>query len=60
MKMMQCGVEVDILPNGAKCKADEEKRSPLDIEVCPCGYDICTGDCWYYTEEIKDEQRNFI
>lgn len=49
--MFQDGVEVMILPDEAKCKVDEEERSPLDIDVCPYGYDFCTGDCLEYTEE---------
>lgn len=51
MEMYQDGVRVDCLPDGAKCKADEDKRSPLDIETCLYGYELCTGDCAEYTEE---------
>ena len=51
MEMYQDGVRVDVLSDGAVCKADEERRSPLDIDVCPCGYEICTGDCFQYDEE---------
>lgn len=51
MKMYQDGVEVYCLPDGAVCKADEEKRSPLDIEKCPYGYEFCTGDCLEYDDE---------
>lgn len=50
MEMYQDGVRVFCLPDGAMCKSDEEKRSPLDIDVCPFGYEICTGDCEQYTE----------
>ncbi len=52
MEMMQDGVEVFCLPDSANCRADEEKRSPLDIDECPMGYDECTGDCFYYSEDI--------
>lgn len=50
MDMMQDGVEVFCLPDSAKCCADEEERSPLDIGLCPMGYLECTGDCDYYAE----------
>lgn len=49
--MYQNGVRVYVLPEGAVCKADEERRSPLDIDVCPYGHEECTGDCFYYEEE---------
>lgn len=51
MEMYQDGVRVYVLPEGAVCKADEQKRSPLEIDTCPCGYEECTGDCFYYEEE---------
>lgn len=51
MIMMQDGVEVYCLPDGAKCEADGEKKSPLDVEVCPMGYETCDGDCLYYAED---------
>jgi hypothetical protein len=50
MDMYQDGVEIYCLPDDANCKADEEKRSPMDIEECPMGYIKCTGGCFYYTE----------
>lgn len=50
MEMFQDGVEVMILPETAKCKADEKQRSPLDVDICPYGHDICTGDCIEYEE----------
>lgn len=50
MNMYQDGVEVMILPDSAKCLADEEERSPLDIYECPCGNETCTGYCEYYDE----------
>lgn len=51
MKVMQDGVECYVLPDGACCEVDEEKRSPLDIDECHCGHEVCDGDCIYYTEE---------
>ena len=50
MKMIQNGVWVYCLPDGAMCEADEEKRSQIDIDVCPLGYETCTGDCDQYSE----------
>lgn len=50
MTMMQDGVEVYCLPDGACCRADEEKRNPLYLEECPIGCEECTGDCMYYEE----------
>ena len=53
MEMYQNGVPVYVLPECAICKADEHKRNPLDIDVCPLGYEICTGDCDRY-DEIRE------
>lgn len=50
MEMRQDGVRVDCLPDGAHCTADKDKSSPLDIETCPCGFEICTGNCMCYEE----------
>jgi hypothetical protein len=50
MKMTQDGVDIYCLPDGAKCYADEEERSPLDLLRCPEGEEVCTGDCCFYTE----------
>lgn len=55
MEMYQDGVRVYVLPENAICKADEYKRSPLDIEICPLGHEICTGDCYQYDEVMEDE-----
>lgn len=51
MEMYQDGVRVFCIVDNASCNADDEKRSPLDIEECPIGNSVCTGDCWYYTED---------
>ena len=53
MEMYQDGVPVYVLPENAICKADEYKRSPLDIEICPFGHEICTGDCYQYEEGME-------
>lgn len=55
MEIYQDGVLVNVLPKGAMCKSDEYKRSPLDIDNCPFGYGICTGDCDQYEEVMEDE-----
>lgn len=49
--MIEDGVEIHCLPDNARCKADEEKKSPLDLNVCPMNYETCSGDCFYYGEE---------
>lgn len=54
MEVYQDGVRVNVLPDCAVCKADEHRRSPMDIDVCPCGYEICT-DCCYYDEDWEGE-----
>ena len=51
MEVYQDGVRVNVLPDCAVCKADERKRNPMDIDVCPCGYEICT-DCCHYDEIV--------
>ena len=55
MEMYQDKVPVYALPENAVCKADEYKRSPLDIDICPFGHEICTGDCYQYEEVMEDE-----
>lgn len=52
------GVPVYVLPEGAICRADEHKRNPLDINDCPLGHEICTGDCDQYEEEMEDVVSN--
>lgn len=51
MQMKHDGVDIYCLPDGAKCRADDEGRSPLEIDECPEGNEYCSGDCYYYTEE---------
>lgn len=53
MEVYQDGVPVNVLPDCVVCKADEHRRSPMDIDVCPCGYEICT-DCYYYGEDWEE------
>ena len=49
MTLFQNGVEV-FCPIGY-CEADEGKREINEVEKCPCGYEICDGDCHHYSEE---------
>lgn len=51
MNMMDDGVMVCCLPDNAYCGADDEKRSPLDLDECPMGEGECSGDCYYYRED---------
>lgn len=51
LEVYQDGVEVQCLPDCAKCKADEKERNPLDLDECPVGNESCCGDCFYYVEE---------
>lgn len=55
MEMWQDGVRVYCLPDEASCLKDEDQRSPLDIEECPIGEQVCTGDCFYYSEGSVDK-----
>lgn len=50
MLMIQDGIEVYCLPDGACCEVDENHRSPLDLDDCPLGYETCNGNCFYYAE----------
>lgn len=51
MTMLQDGINVYCLPDNAYCSADDEKRSPLDIDDCPTGRETCDGDCYYYHDD---------
>lgn len=50
MLMIQDGIEVYCLPDGARCEVDENHRSPPDLDDCPLGYETCNGNCFYYAE----------
>ena len=52
MLMIQDGIEVYCLPDGACCEVDENHRSPLDLDDCPLGYETCTGNRFYYAEKF--------
>jgi hypothetical protein len=47
MEIYRDGVEIDILPETAKCCADDAERNPLNINMCPIGEQYCSGDCDY-------------
>jgi len=49
MVLIQDGVQV--FCSIGYCGADNEKRNPNDIEVCPLGCETCDGDCFYYNED---------
>lgn len=51
MRIVQNGVEVYCLPDIAYCDADDEKRSPIEIDECPMFHETCDGDCIHYHEE---------
>lgn len=54
MEMYFEGVPIYVLPDCAVCKADEYKRSPLDIDICPLGYETCVDCCDQYHEEWQE------
>lgn len=51
MEMYQDGVPVYVLPDGSCCEADDARRSPIDLEYCPVGYDRCDSNCCFYEED---------
>ena len=51
MKVVQDGVDVCILPDNAYCELGKQKRSPLDMNECPCWHKVCCGACYYYRED---------
>lgn len=58
MRMFQDSVEVDILPDCAKCTLDKEQRNPLFMndDECPIGEEFCIEGCPYYTEDWSDKE----
>lgn len=60
MRVESNGVGVYCLPDNACCKADDEKRSPLELDLCPLGYDVCDGDCDQYSEDEIDKLQNVL
>ena len=53
-------VSVTCLPDTACCKADEERRSPLELNRCPLGCETCSGDCEHYSEDPTDKLKNTL
>lgn len=50
MEMIQDDVSIYCLPDGACCEADNDHRSPLELDECPMGHEVCTGMCEHYAE----------
>ena len=50
MDLYKEGVEVLILPDTARCRADEDARRLIDTLQCPFGDPYCDSDCEYYEE----------
>lgn len=50
MEIYRDNVEVLVLPDSAKCLADEELKNPQDISICPLGNMQCSGECECYSE----------
>lgn len=58
LDMIQDGVRVFHLPDDNFCLADEEHRSPLDMEECPKGEEHCTGDCFTILKTLRIEKNS--
>lgn len=56
MEMKYNGVRIYCLPDDNFCLKDEEHRSPLELDECPLGEDVCTGDCFYYSEDSEERR----
>lgn len=50
MEIRRDGTDVYVLPDTAKCCADEQERNPIDMPLCPERELFCSGECPYYTE----------
>lgn len=51
MEMCRDGIECFVILGF--CKADSEWKSIFELEQCPLGNDSCSGDCVYYSEDLK-------
>lgn len=60
MEIYHDGVPVYELPEYAVCKADEKKRNPLYMDVCPMGYEDCVDGCEEYDEEWQESEDNIM
>lgn len=60
MEMKYNGVRIYCLPDDNFCLKDEEHRSPLELDECPLGEDVCTGDCFYYLEDSEERRCVFL
>lgn len=60
MEIYHDGVPVYELPEYAVCKADEKKRNPLYMDVCPMGYEDCVDGCENYREEWQEREDDIM
>lgn len=60
MEIYHDGVPVYELPEYAVCKADEKKRNPLFMDICPLGYEDCVDGCEEYDEEWQESEDNIM
>ena len=56
------GIDIHVLPESAKCFASEDHISPVSLNECPCGYDICCPEtCTNYSEaDVSDRIKVLI
>lgn len=50
MELYRDGIEIAVLPESAKCMADDNLRNPQEITKCPLGNTECSGECECYAE----------
>ena len=60
MEIYNDGVPVYELPEYAVCTADEKKRNPLCMDVCPMGYEECFDWCENYREEWQESEDDIM
>lgn len=60
MEIYHDGVPVYELPEFAVCTADEKKRNPLLMDVCPMGYEECVDGCENYREEWQEREDDIM
>lgn len=51
MEIYRDGVECFVILGF--CEADDKRKSIFELEQCPLGKDECSGDCEYYSEDLK-------
>lgn len=60
MEIYHDGIPVYELPESAVCTADEKKRNPLLMDVCPMGYEECVDGCENYREEWQEREGDIM